>query len=144
MILGGGKVEVRETAVPDHLLPLLRAELDLGLKVNSYQPYIKHLHLLGGKRSVTPRGRPGDGKKRKRKRKRERDRERLRRRGGLAESDKKVLEEENATMRAKLADRLYPIAILINMTDDQPTSRFQVVQAKARRGGRGGLARQAG
>ena len=36
MILGGGKVEVRETAVPDHLLPLLRAELDLGLKVNSY------------------------------------------------------------------------------------------------------------
>ena len=54
---------------------------------------------------MTPRGRPGEGKKRKRKRKRERDRERLRRRGGLAESDKKVLEEENATMRAKLADR---------------------------------------
>ena len=93
---------------------------------------------------MTPRGRPGDGKKRKRKRKRERDRERLRRRGGLAESDKKVLEEENATMRAKLADRLYPNAFLTNMNDDQPTSRFQVVQAKARRGGRGGLARQAG
>ena len=92
---------------------------------------------------MTPRGRPGDGKKRKRKRKRERDRERLRRRGGLAESDKKVLEEENATMRAKLADRLYPIALLTNMNDDQPTSHFQVVQAKARRGGRGGLARQA-
>ena len=48
---------------------------------------------------------PGEGKKRKRKRKRERDRERLRRRGGLAESEKKVLEEENASMRAKLADR---------------------------------------
>ena len=60
---------------------------------------------IGCKRSVTPRGRPGEGKKRKRKRKRERDRERLRRRGGLAESEKKVLEEENATMRAKLADR---------------------------------------
>ena len=29
----------------------------------------------------------------------------MRRRGGLAESEKKVLEEENATMRAKLADR---------------------------------------
>ena len=56
---------------------------------------------------MTPRGRPvpGEGKKRKRKRKRERDRERLRRRGGLAESEKKVLEEENANMRAKLADR---------------------------------------
>ena len=66
----------------------------------------KHL-VPGRKRSVTPRGRPGpgEGKKRKRKRKRERDRERLRRRGGLAESEKKVLEEENASMRAKLADR---------------------------------------
>ena len=42
-------------------------------------------NLKGRKRSVTPRGRPGEGKKRKRKRKRERDRERLRRRGGLAE-----------------------------------------------------------
>ena len=98
------QVKENEEKVSD--LPHLSEELVHEAQVGATHLSSKHF-VPGRKRSVTPRGRPGpgEGKKRKRKRKRERDRERLRRRGGLAESEKKVLEEENANMRAKLADR---------------------------------------
>ena len=99
--------QVREKEEKASDLPHPSDELVHEAQVRATHCYESKHFVPGRKRSVTPRGRPGpgEGKKRKRKRKRERDRERLRRRGGLAESEKKVLEEENASMRAKLADR---------------------------------------